>query len=404
MKKHILFLSGGLKIGGVERVLIEYLNNIDREKYKITLFLMSDFGSDAVLEPELKKDIQIKYIKNYEIIKQKEELRKNKKNIFKKIKYSSFFKKEKKISEKRFVTYLKKISEPDLIIDFDRSFVKYKKYFRNIPSIIWIHASFSEMGKAEYINIKNYEKTLLKYGKIILVCDEMRKEMSELYPSLKRKMDVIYNPFNFERIKAKSIENEDLSVEEKELLKKNYFLSASRIDEKQKDFTTLVKAFKLMKNNGINEKLYIIGSGPDEMKIKDLVNELKLENEVLFLGAKKNPYVWMENAKLYIHSSKFEGFGLILVEAMILDSLVISSDCPVGPKEILENGDSGILFKTGDEYNLAEVVIKMQKNNEEILKIKENIKKHILKYEVKQVLKKFFSVVENLIEDSKEKK
>ena len=59
MKKHILFLSGGLKIGGVERVLIEYLNNIDREKYKITLFLMSDFGSDAVLEPELKKDIQI---------------------------------------------------------------------------------------------------------------------------------------------------------------------------------------------------------------------------------------------------------------------------------------------------------------------------------------------------------
>ena len=299
---------------------------------------------------------------------------------------------------------MKKISEPDLIIDFDRSFVKYKKYFQNIPSIIWIHASFSEMGKAEYINIKNYEKTLLKYGKIILVCDEMRKEMSELYPSLKRKMDVIYNPFNFERIKAKSIENEDLSVEEKELLKKNYFLSASRIDEKQKDFTTLIKAFKLMKNNGINEKLYIIGSGPDEMKIKDLVNELKLENEVLFLGAKKNPYVWMKNTKLYIHSSKFEGFGLILVEAMILDSLVISSDCPVGPKEILENGDSGILFKTGDEYNLAEVVIKMQKNNEEILKIKENMKKHILKYEVKQVLKNFFSIVENLIEDSKEKK
>ena len=112
----------------------------------------------------------------------------------------------------------------------------------------------------------------------------------------------------------------------------------------------------------------------------------------------------MKNTKLYIHSSKFEGFGLILVEAMILDSLVISSDCPVGPKEILENGDSGILFKTGDEYNLAEVVIKMQKNNEEILKIKENMKKHILKYEVKQVLKNFFSIVENLIEDSKEKK
>ncbi len=404
MKKHILFLSGGLKIGGVERVLIEYLNNIDREKYEITLFLMSDFGPDAVLEPELNKDIQIKYIKNYEIIKQKKELRRNKKNILKKIRYSSFLKIEKRISKKRFVTYLKKISKPDLVIDFDRSFIKYKKYFKNIPSIIWIHASFSEMGKAEYINVKNYEKTLMEYDKVIMVCDEMRGEMSELYPSLIRKMDVIYNPFNFERIKAKSIENEDLTVEEKELLKKNYFLSASRIDEKQKDFTTLVKAFKLMKTNGINEKLYIIGSGPDEMKVKELVKELELEKEILFLGAKKNPYIWMKNAKLYIHSSKFEGFGLILVEAMILDSLVVSSDCPVGPKEILENGNSGILFRTSDEYNLAEVVIKIQKNNEEILKIKNNIKKHILKYEVKQVLKKFFSVVEKILEDNKEKK
>ena len=388
----------------MERVLIEYLNNIDREKYEITLFLMSDFGPDAVLEPELNKDIQIKYIKNYEIIKQKKELRRNKKNILKKIRYSSFLKIEKRISKKRFVTYLKKISKPDLVIDFDRSFIKYKKYFKNIPSIIWIHASFSEMGKAEYINVKNYEKTLMEYDKVIMVCDEMRGEMSELYPSLIRKMDVIYNPFNFERIKAKSIENEDLTVEEKELLKKNYFLSASRIDEKQKDFTTLVKAFKLMKTNGINEKLYIIGSGPDEMKVKELVKELELEKEILFLGAKKNPYIWMKNAKLYIHSSKFEGFGLILVEAMILDSLVVSSDCPVGPKEILENGNSGILFRTSDEYNLAEVVIKIQKNNEEILKIKNNIKKHILKYEVKQVLKKFFSVVEKILEDNKEKK
>ena len=135
MKKHILFLSGGLKIGGVERVLIEYLNNIDREKYEITLFLMSDFGPDAVLEPELNKDIQIKYIKNYEIIKQKKELRRNKKNILKKIRYSSFLKIEKRISKKRFVTYLKKISKPDLVIDFDRSFIKYKKYFKNTKRI-----------------------------------------------------------------------------------------------------------------------------------------------------------------------------------------------------------------------------------------------------------------------------
>ena len=145
----------------------------------------------------------------------------------------------------------------------------------------------------------------MNYDKIITVCNEMREEIVGLYPVFNKKIDVIYNPFNFDRIHAKSLEIDDLSGEEKELLKREYFLSVSRIDEKQKDFSTLIKAFKSIKNNGINEKLYIIGSGPDEIKLKELVKELELEKEILFLGAKKNPYIWMKNAKLYIHSSKY---------------------------------------------------------------------------------------------------
>ncbi len=404
MRKHILFLSGGLKIGGVERALIEYINNIDQQKYEITLFLMSDFGPDAVLESELKKSIKIKYIKSYEILKQKEELRKNKKNILEKIKYSFFLKKEKRIAEKMFIMYLKEISKPDIVIDFDRSFIKYKKYFTNIPSMIWIHASFSEMEKVKSIDIKKYRKILMNYDKIITVCNEMREEIVGLYPVFNKKIDVIYNPFNFDRIHAKSLEIDDLSGEEKELLKREYFLSVSRIDEKQKDFSTLIKAFKSIKNNGINEKLYIIGSGPDEIKLKELVKELELEKEILFLGAKKNPYIWMKNAKLYIHSSKYEGFGLILIEAMSLGAVVISSDCPVGPKEILGNGNSGILFKTGDEDNLTKTVMSILNNSEAIIKIKNNAKEHILKYDVNKVLNNFFNIVEEIIDNSKEKK
>ena len=135
MKKHILFLSGGLKIGGVERVLIEYLNNIDREKYKITLFLMSDFGKEAVLRDELNEEIEVKYIKPLELLEEKKKLQQNKKNIFRKLKYSKFLKNEKKYSYKNFSKNLAEISKVDIIIDFDRSFVKYKKYFQNVLNI-----------------------------------------------------------------------------------------------------------------------------------------------------------------------------------------------------------------------------------------------------------------------------
>ena len=112
----------------------------------------------------------------------------------------------------------------------------------------------------------------------------------------------------------------------------------------------------------------------------------------------------MKNAKLYIHSSKYEGFGLILIEAMSLGAVVISSDCPVGPKEILGNGNSGILFKTGDEDNLTKTVMSILNNSEAIIKIKNNAKEHILKYDVNKVLNNFFNIVEEIIDNSKEKK
>ena len=62
MRKHIVISSGSLKIGGVERLLIEYLNNVDEKRYKVTLILMSDFGEKNVLKDELNENINVKYL------------------------------------------------------------------------------------------------------------------------------------------------------------------------------------------------------------------------------------------------------------------------------------------------------------------------------------------------------
>ena len=114
---------------------------------------------------------------------------------------------------------------------------------------------------------------------------------------------------------------------------------------------------KLVDENKIEENLVIVGDGPDLELLEEYIKKLKLEQRVFFLGRKNNPYVWIDNCKLFVLSTKFEGFGLVLTESMILNKKVISSNCLVGPKEILENGKYGKLFEIGNVEELSEKIL-----------------------------------------------
>ena len=127
MKKKILILSGGLKIGGVEKVLIEYVNNIDKEKYEVFLLIMSEFPSHLTLTKFLKKDINIEYLKTSYFLQKKEILKSKKKYIRNKIRYNILLYLEKRKTKKDLKNYLKNLKEINVVIDFDRSFMKFKK-------------------------------------------------------------------------------------------------------------------------------------------------------------------------------------------------------------------------------------------------------------------------------------
>ena len=394
MRKHIVISSGSLKIGGVERLLIEYLNNVDEKRYKVTLILMSDFGEKNVLKDELNENINVKYLKSADMIKEKEGLSQKKKKLFYKIKYKFFLIKEKKNTLINLKKHLKTAGEIDIFIDFDRSLINYRNEVKNIPKIIWIHASLKEMARENIINIDEMGKILNDYEKIVVICKEMREEIVSLYPFLEKKLVIIYNPFDFKKIKEKAEKMEEIFEEEKKLLQENYIVSVSRLDKAQKDFPTLIRAFKLIENK-ISEKLYIIGDGDGKQEIENLVSELKLNNKVILLGEKKNPFIWMKNSKLFVHSSKFEGFGLVLVEAMILGKVVVSSDCPVGPREILEDGDSGLLFSVGNEMELSEKIITGLHDQELKKNIKKNMDIRIIEFEIGKILEEFYEMIEN---------
>ena len=198
----------------------------------------------------------------------------------------------------------------------------------------------------------------------------MKENIIREMPEIKEKVEIVYNPFNIEKIKQESEKIANLSVEEIKKLNDEYIIMVARLELKEKDFFTLFKAYKIVLEKDKKLKLYILGDGSDREKINNKIKELDLEGKIILLGKKENPYPWIKNSQLLIHSSKSEGFGLVLVEALILNKIVISTDCPVGPKEICDNGKYGVLVEIGDYKAMAreiEDLLRLKKYREELL-------------------------------------
>lgn len=395
MKRKVIFRSGSLRMGGLERVLIEVLQTIDREKFNIYLVIDDDCGKENIFEKDIPKDIKYFFLKSEKLIRETEKYKVKKKNIVYKLMYNLMMEKENRIMYKNMQKVLKELGEIDVIVDFDAGASKYIEKLDIKKKIVWIHNSIPNLKKKES-KIKRFGKRLEKYDRIIAICDEMKEEIENIYPNLNGKVSRIYNPFNFERIEKLMNDESELTKEQIKMLNEDYCIAISRLDIIQKDYETLLKSFKRLKDNGIEQKLYIIGDGPSKKTIENLIKNYKLENLVFLLGRMKNPYIWLKNSNFFIHSSKFEGFGLVLVEAGYSGKAVISSRCPVGPKDILKDGKCGILFEVGNDEELADDIEKLLKDNKLKKEYENLIKERVKEFDSKNVIKEYEKLIEEI--------
>ena len=185
-----------------------------------------------------------------------------------------------------------------------------------------------------------------KANKIIVNSYEFKKEMDNKY---KIDSECILNPFQFSKIKKLSNENSEKIFKQKKILK---LISVGRLTD-QKDFKTMIKGIKYVKRN---VQLIIIGKGANDVSLKNYINELKLSHKVNLIGYKKNPFKYMKQADIFLLTSKFEGSPNVLVEAQYLKKYIISTNCPTGPREILNNGKYGKLIKIGDYKELSKII------------------------------------------------
>lgn len=123
----------------------------------------------------------------------------------------------------------------------------------------------------------------------------------------------------------------------------------------QKDHATLLRAVAEVRKR-LDIELILLGEGPQQSDLERLALSLGIADAVSFVGWQDNPFAWMAAADVFVLSSRFEGFGNVLVEAMACGVPVISTDCPSGPREILANGEAGILTPVGDVVALSSAI------------------------------------------------
>ncbi|EFB3655844.1 TPA: glycosyltransferase family 4 protein [Escherichia coli] len=168
------------------------------------------------------------------------------------------------------------------------------------------------------------------------------------------KVEVISNPLTIKndgKTKPK-IYNENIN-----------FLSIGRFTE-QKGFDLLINAFVLVVEKLPNAHLTLVGDGELLSDMQLLANKLGVGNNIKFVGRSSNVAKYYSSHDIYVMSSRFEGFGLVLTEAMSFGLPVISFDCPTGPREILGNSEYGILVPEGDYHNLAKSMVKLASDSD----------------------------------------
>ena len=349
----ILVLHGHLSMGGEERVLLNVLRNLVELNYDVDLLITWNHKENNLFENEIPKKV------NYEFL------------------FDSYNGKNKLIKEiyriKAKTTYLKKIEKKiknekyDIVIDYSSNLLKYDNFDIKIPVFAWIHFSLTFGEKLTLEKTKKYKKQYKKYSKIFAITRVMKEEFINKVGIDEKKVELVYNPIDLKLIEKKA---ENVEKKYENYLKQDYFLQVSRLTQ-QKQPEHLVDIYYKLKQSGIKEKLYFIGDGEKKEIIKQKIKEYNLENDIILLGQIENPYPFFKNAKLFVHTAKYEGLPTVLLESLALGTPVVSYDCPTGPRDILgKNSEYGELISLNDKDMFVEKVLELMNSKEKYEKYK----------------------------------
>lgn len=343
--KKILFSIGSLQLGGAETVLVDILNKISN-KFDIDLLLIDKTG--PLLE-KLNSNINVKSLVDSNDNSLFTKIYKSliyrglyKSSIYCKYIYNNVLKKKYDVE----VGFLAGV--PCEIIKRSPN-LNSKKY-------MWIHC---EVKKDDIDTYNQYKRIYKSFDKLIGVSEKSINTFINTFPDCKDKIELIYNYVDIDKILNKSKEE----IKDNYLKNKINFISVGRVVT-EKAYDRIIDLANCFKDD---IQFNIIGKGNEKENLENKITNDKITN-VRLLGQKSNPYPYILNSDVFLLSSRSEAYPTVIIEAMILNKFIISTDVP-GVKEILKNYDTKIIVENSTKG--------IEKGIKEYLKYKDKYKKNV---------------------------
>ena len=330
--KKIVFFTKNLKIGGMEKALITLLDNIDYQKYEVTLVLEQKEGE---LCNGVNKNVKII---DYKLATNKNILIRKCINFIKKMMFKCK-NKNKFDCAINYATYSIWGSQMALISSKN--------------TILFVHSDYYNVFKGDLAEIKEFFNNIRmqEFRKVIFVSKNARSNMIKIIPTMSKKSLALGNLIDYKNIERKS--NEYIPEIDKNIIN---LLFLGRLEEESKNLSKLIEKVNNSQYKDLF-KLYIIGTGPDEKRYK---SEAESPN-IIFLGELENPYPYLKECNYLVLTSRFEGFPMVYSEATLLDTGIITT-IPVEDEQIKYDGDNIIKLDRHLD-NFEEVISKIVDKN-----------------------------------------
>ena len=372
-KKRLLFVINTLGRAGAENALLELLRRIDKERYEVSLYVLTgqgemidklptgvkllnkSFNPSSVLTGEGRKYLLETVLKA--------SVRRG--TILKDLPYMiknglEMLKRGKVLPEKllwRVISdgALRSKKTYDLAVAYIEGAAAYYvcDHVKARKKAAFIHIDYTEAGYTRSLDKDCY----LKFDRIFGVSDEVADVFKKVYPELEDKTGVFHNLLDINGIREKAELGEGFT----DGFDGIRLLTIGRLVA-QKAFQVSIKACLLLKNSGKKIRWYVLGEGDERKKLETLIEKLGLKNDFILFGAVDNPYPYLKQADIYVHCSKFEGKSIAVQEAQILGKPIVVSDCS-GNREQVIDGEDGVICDF-NQRSIAKAVDGLIRNKE----------------------------------------
>lgn len=324
--KKLLFLIPNLKHGGAEKVLVNLVNNLDPERYQITVQTIFDVGVHReFLKPHIRYRSFLKH-----------EFRGNH-QLFQLFSPAFWWKRIVKEHYDIAVSYLEGPTTRILSGCTDPDTKK----------VAWLHTTLSTPKRAAlgFRGLKEAQRAYASFDSIVAVSQNVRDcfwENSGIHPDIK----VLYNTNETEQIAEKA----SGSPTDPRFVTGDVpaICSVGKLTT-VKGYDRLLNAHKRLLEEGLAHRIYILGIGEEQRALEKQMAELGVSGSVTLLGFDKNPYRYVSRCDLYVCSSRREGFSTAVTEALVVGTPVVSTDCS-GAKELLgEQNEYGLVVENSEE-------------------------------------------------------